>query len=306
MKKLLFACGLIACSLPVLSQINTQDSSVQVVGYWDKGEKMEYMVSFEKYKVKGTDTTSREKINYEVDVVIKDSTEKSYTISWLYKNFNISSDNDLTRKLLSLGQNMEVVIKTDELGTFSEVVNWKEIRDYIHKATNEVRQQFKSIPEMDKVIKQLEGIYSTREAIESASIKDIQQFYTFHGAKYNLGEVLEGTVKVPNILGGEQLDSDVRVYLDEINKEDDNYILRSSEAVNPEQLTEATYKYLVEMYKELGKEPPGRDVIKGLKSEITTDSRIHATGWVIYSIQNKTVVTEDQTNIEERVIELKD
>lgn len=43
-------------------QIHLEDSTVQVIGFWDKNEKQNYAVSLEKIKIKGADTTSREMI----------------------------------------------------------------------------------------------------------------------------------------------------------------------------------------------------------------------------------------------------
>ena len=46
--------------------------------------------------------------------------------------------------------------------------------------------------------------------------------------------------------------------------------------------------------------------IKELKNETVTASRIQGTGWVIYSVQTITVTAENITNIEERIIEIKE
>ena len=198
MRKLLLSIALLT-SLTALGQINMMDSTVQTIGYWDKKEKETYSVTTDKFKLKGADTTSKENMKYEVEITILDSTAKSYTIEWFYKNFTIETDNDLLKKIMSIAQDMKVIIKTDDVGAFVEVVNWKEVRDFIRKATEKTRKEFKDIPKMEAVIKQIEGIYSTKEAIESASISDIQQFYNFHGAKYKLGETLEGKFKGPNL-----------------------------------------------------------------------------------------------------------
>jgi hypothetical protein len=206
---------------------------------------------------------------------------------------------------MDITKEMKVIFKTDELGAFVEVVNWKEIKDYIQKATASLRKDFKEIPEMDKVLKQIEATYSTKEAIESASIKDIQQFHTFHGAKYKLGEIIEGQLKVPNLFGTEPFDSDFTVYLDEINEEDNNFIMRATQEVNKEQLTNATFDYLTKMSKNMKVEPPRREDLKDLMNETLTASRIHGTGWIVYSVQTTTVASDNVTNIEERVIEIK-
>ncbi len=293
-------------STNVFGQINITDSTVQVIGYWDNKEKQTYVVTTEKYKVKGSDTTSKELMTYEVDVTIKDSSAKSYTVEWFYKNFNINTDNQFTKKLTSIAQDMSVIIKTDEMGAFVEVVNWTEVRDYIKKSTSTLKNEFKDIPKMDEIIKQIVGMFLTKEAIQSAAIKDIQQFYTYHGGQYKLGEETVGQMKLANLYGGEPFDVEVTVKLDEINMEDGNSIIRMWQTVNSKQLTDASYEYIKELSKTMGTKPPKRDEIPPLKNETRTASRIHGgSGWVIYSVETKEVSAENVISFEERTIELK-
>lgn len=295
---------LLTCS-KAHSQIHMADSTVQSIAYWDKGENHSYSVSLEKIKLKGTDTTSKELSTYDVDVVVKDSTEKSYTIEWTYKNFTTTNTSELIKKLMNISSNQKVVFKTDENGSFTEVVNWKEIRDYNQKAIKELQKSYEDIPELNKLLKQLESTYSSKEAIESVSIKDIQQFHTFHGAKFKLGEELKGQIKVPNIYGNTPFDADITLYLDEINESENNYVLRATQSVNKDQLLEATYNYMASLAKSMNITPPKKDELKDLRSETETAARIHDTGWVIYSFQTTTVTADETTNIEERIIELK-
>ncbi len=284
--------------LTTFGQINMADSTAQVITYWEKGEKQNYSVIAESIKIIGTDTTSREINTYDVEITVLNADDKSYTIEWLYKNITTNSQNSTVQKLMNITKDMKVIFKTDELGVFVEVLNWKEIKDFIQKATSTLRKDYKDIPEMDKIIKQIEATYTTREAIESASIKDIQQFHTFHGAKYKLGEVLEGTLKVPNLYGKEPFDCDFTVYLDEINEEDNNFIMRATQEVNKEQLTNATFNFLTTMAKNMKVDPPKREDLKELVNETLTASRIHGTGWVIYSLQSTTVTSDNVINIE--------
>ena len=290
----------------VFGQINMTDSTVQVIGYWDNKEKQTYIITTEKYKVRGLDTTTREVMKYEVDVTIKDSTATSYTIEWFYKNFNTTSDNQFVKKLISISQDMSVLIKTDEMGAFVEVVNWKEVRDFIKKTTTILQNEFKEIPKIEKIINQIVSMFLTKEAIESAAIKDIQQFYTYHGGKYKLSEEATGQMKIPNLYGGAPFDAELRVKLDEINIDDANSIIRMWQSVNSKQLTDASYKFIKEMTKKMGTKPPKRDEIPPLQNETRSVSRIHGpTGWIIYSVETKEVSADNAISFEERTIELK-
>jgi hypothetical protein len=59
--------------------------------------------------------------------VVKDSTADSYTLEWKYKNYEIESENEILKKIMSMSEDMTVLVKTDEFGAFEEVVNWKEL-----------------------------------------------------------------------------------------------------------------------------------------------------------------------------------
>jgi uncharacterized protein YqgV (UPF0045/DUF77 family) len=310
MIKYLVSALFLLIGLTAFGQINIADSTAQVITYWDKGEKQNYTVTTEKIKLKDTgnatlDTTAREITTYDVEITVLDQTDKTYTIEWFYKNIKTNSTNPTIQKLLNVTQDMRVVYTTDELGTFIEVVNWQEISDYIKKTSNALVNEFSAVPEMDKVLKQLTTLYSSKEAIESASIKDIKQFHLFHGAKLELGEVIEGELKSPNLFGSEPFDTDFTIYLDEINEADDNYIVRSTQVVNKEQLTTATFNYLNKMAENMQVAPPKREDFTDLNNDIETASRIHGSGWVIYSFQTVTVTLDDVISIDERVIEIK-
>jgi hypothetical protein len=291
--------------MPLFAQINMADSTVQVVSYWDKGEKQNYTITLEKIKLKGEDTTSKELISYDVEVSVTGATKNSYTVQWDYKNFKTNDKNELTQELSKINKNMQVIYKTDEMGGFIEVINWKEIRAYNQKAIAVLRKKFGTAPEIEKMLKQIENSFSTKEAIEAASIKDIQQFHSFHGGKYKLHEEISDKIKVPNVLTNIPFDADYSLYLDEINETDNNYILRSSQVVDSTQLMDATFQFLSNLAKSMNIKAPKKEDIKGLSNDIQLASRIHGTGWVVYSIQTTTVNSDNQSNIEERIIEVK-
>lgn len=199
---------------------------------------------------------------------------------------------------------MTVRIRTDELGVFQEVVNWKEIRDYILKATKLLKKETQNIPNLDKIINQVEGMYSSKESIELGAVKEIQQYYTFHGSKYKLGEELSVDMQAANLYGGDPFDMKVTIWLDKLNPDDNNFIIRMKQSVDADQLTNATYDYLVNIAETMKVPAPKKEDIPPLKNENWTASRIHDSGWIIYSIETKEVKAEGVTHIEERIIEI--
>lgn len=304
MRKLKILGLAILLSARVFAQIDMNDSTAQVIGYWDINEKQSYIITHEKFKIKDSDTTSREFYKYAVDMTIVDSTANSYVIDWFYRDYEIQSDNELIQKLSSITEDMTVRVLTDELGAFQEVVNWKDVRDYILKATKLMTKETKGIPNMDKFIKQVEGMYSTKESIELGAVKEMQQYYTFHGAKYELGEEYNADMQAANLYGGDPFDMKVTVWLDELNPDDNNYIIRMQQTIDSEQLTDATFDYLVKMAETMKTQAPTKEGFPLLTNDIWTASRIHGYGWIIYSIETKEVKAEGVTNFEERIIEI--
>lgn len=288
----------------IYGQINTVDSTVQTIGYWSKNETQSYVITIDKYKLNKSDTTSHDRYKFNVDIVVKDSTADSYTLEWKYKNYEIESENEILKKIMSMSEDMTVLVKTDEFGAFEEVVNWKELSAYMKNITTKLRKEYKDAPTLVKLIKQVENTYDNKAAIESNTINEIQQFFSFHGGKYALGEVYEGNTKTPNMYGTEPFDTEFTMSLDTIQFEDNNYILRYNHSINQEQLEEATYTYLKTVMKTMGLPEIQRKDIKDIANQTDLASRIHGSGWVIYSIQTKTVSTDNSTNIEETIIEI--
>jgi hypothetical protein len=198
---------------------------------------------------------------------------------------------------------MKVLIKTDEFGSVKEIVNWAEVRDFIKTGAAKLKKDLKNVPELVAMIGEVEKSYSTKALVE-AQFEDAQQLCNFHGSKYKLGEVLEGKLQSPNPYSSEPIATDVNVSLDEIDFEDFDYVLRSTTTVNAAQLAQASFAYLKAQSKTTGVEVK-MDDFKDLKNETVAASRIHESGWVLYSISTLTVTSNLVSNIEERILQLK-
>ena len=307
MKKILFALNVLVFTLPIYSQINSADSTVQVIGYWDKNEKQTYIITENSYQVKNsTDTINRQLYTYNVDVEILDSTANSYIIKWLYTNFDIKeSANPVLAKLISISDSLSVIIKTDEYGSFQEVLNWEEGRDFIKKSCELLKPEFKTIPNFDKVIDQIKNLYSSKESIENSAIDEIHQFYAFHGVKYKLDEEINANIKIPNTYGGKPFDALLTGMLEQINAEDDNAIFRMWQTADSKQVTDAAYDYLNSMQQTMKVPEVKREDFPVSTNDVRTASSIDGdTGWVLYSIQTKEIVADNILQVNERNIEL--
>lgn len=287
------------------AQIDMNDSTVQTVAYWDKNETYSYLVTSSKFKVSKSDTTDREVLKYELVITVKDSTATSYTVEWHYKNFQYDSKNELLKKLASISENLRILIKTNEFGAFQEVVNWKEVSAAMKKSVDIVKKEFKSLPNLDEIIKPFEATFATKQGIENTVMTDAQQYYTFHGGKYKLGEVVNAKIQLPNNYGGAPIDADLTVRLDEINPDDNNYVIRYWQSADSKQLTDASFEFIRKLAATTGaKNAPTRDQMPAATHEEDVASRVHGTGWVIYTVRTKVIEIEGVASVDEMIIEL--
>lgn len=304
-KKILFFI-LICWSVDTKGQMNFQDSSVQVITFWNVGEVYNYSISLQKLKFAEKDTTSNETITYDVEVSVIDSAASHYIVRWLYKNYKTNSSNPFIQKVISAAEDIAVDIKINELGEILSVENWEGVRDYMAKSFEKLKNDIGSLPGLDRVMDQMKGMYSTKASIEAMAIQDAIQFHNFYGGKYYLHKKEIGQSTAANAYDpSKPFDIDLSVVLEKLDEEKSEYVMRSIQTVNPQQLSETIYKYLSDVSKNLGEEMFGFEEMKEMSNTLEIVSFIHNTGWVLESVSWKEIVSEGITNMEIRRIIMK-
>ena len=287
-----------------LSQINQKDSTFQAIGYWDLNEEQQYKITHSKYKVTGNDSILKSKVDYTLNIKITDSTANSYTIEWQYSDFKTNVKHPLLSKIISVNENRKIIFKTDEMGAFREILNLEELtRDY-QKTLDILKKEIsKSDNELVELTKKIETLYTGKLAVNSTTTKDINQFYNFHGGAYKLNEVLEGDLKVDNLLGGEPFDAKVYVELTEISEDNDFVVLLLEQYVDQEQLAKEAIRFGEKIIDKKISAKDKKDIEK-LEHSIILTSSIHNTGWPLYSMQVTNVSLDGNSSVEIREIEI--
>lgn len=291
MKQLLIAGLLLLSNLIGFAQINMADSTAQAIGYWSKGEKQNYLITIEKTLIESGDTTSTIGSSSEVEVSILDSTENSYTIQWQFKNIKIAHDSLLEKQLLDIVPLVKVVFSTDELGVFNELINLQEILDFQIKVSGILKEHTRLNERIDIPFIDL-------------ALQDIQHFHSFHGGSYKLGEELEAKVEIPILQTGQSIDADLTFQLEEINEDDNFFVLSSLQKVNTQQLIDITLAHSAGLTAETRHDSLKINDFEGMTNEVATFTSIHGSGWVLYSEMIKTVNIGDVEVIEMHSIEL--
>jgi len=290
MKRIIILLLEVLAFFPSYAQINMQDSTVQVVAYWEKGEKLSYVLTKSKYKINNTDSVLTRQIKY-VDVTVVDSTAKSYISEWvIHKPEVIVGQNEL-KKILSEVTSLKYRIKTNELGVFQELLNWKEIKKENQNLITRLSKNYKNNPIITDLLKSMTKQISTKEGVLKMS-EDILHFYFFYGLIYKLGEPVESSSKVPFLFSDRTLDSKCKIGVMELFPEEEYSILYYTEFVEPAQVKEACnsmFNSLVKADVDMFKSSDNEMYVSEDSYILTLSSGIHESGWPLYWIYTKSM-----------------
>jgi hypothetical protein len=126
-------------------------------------------------------------------------------------------------------------------------LNWEDVGNEIKLRAEVLIEANRDFPSRLKRIKRIVRRASSKDLMETNLVPDIQQLLAYHGAKYKFDERIDFKVKVPNNFGGDPLDANSTLVMDQVNLKQGTFIIRSSQRINPNQLTAITYDYLSSM-----------------------------------------------------------
>lgn len=289
-----------------VAQINNQESSVEVVGYWNRNEKLTYILKNLKYKITEEDTTTKEYYNYSIEISVKDSASKSYQFDWVYSNYQSNIENKLLNRLKGINQGLKVKVITTEIGSYVGVSNFEEIKQKLKPLFTALKTEFKDVANSSTLIRDYEVLYSSKESIENLAFKEIQQYYSFYGEKYKLDTEVKGKAKVRNNFGGDPFDASLSIKLTEIDKEDNNSVIKLNHNIDSKQAKEAISDANLIIGNDKSKKYVAINNTSPINYFEKITSRIHApTGWVLYSNKSLEIVSGKSKNVEEAIFKIK-
>ncbi len=214
----LFLLLLLALCSALRAQV-LNDSTVQVVAYWDKDEAFEFEYTDKRYKVVKGDTIWGKTVVERFELAVVDSTENSYTVK--YTTLDRSSDSDdlfsqeVEKEINELTKDIPVYLLTDQNGSFVDFANWDELQETLTKMIDLVKVEL--IPQLEKIYPDslkhqvepaLENMLSQFKSKEVllGSMKYIWQLFFYHGAKLEVGELYQSEEKAKSPYDGSPID----------------------------------------------------------------------------------------------------
>src|SRR5690606_7637126 len=129
-------------------QINYEESTFQAITFWDLKEKQNYDITISQYRIVKNDSILKNKIKYQVEIIVIDSTAKNYEIEWHFKNFVTTSNSKIKQEIDKIYEGIKIKYKTDELGVFEKITNLESVRKQIQKKLDNIKKENKSLSDL--------------------------------------------------------------------------------------------------------------------------------------------------------------
>jgi hypothetical protein len=313
MTKKIFMLLCLTLSLIGFSQI-LNDSTVQAITYWKKGEVMKYKVNINKLEIKDKDTIATEKTRYDAELTVLKQTPKSYTIQWQCRNMLFETNDNLAKKLLAgATKDIKVIYQTDENGGFEKIVNIAEMKTLVKKNLEAIQKEFPADTptEVKKVFKNIFNTFLTNDGIEELSSRQIKQFHYFYGAKYQIGK--PSKVEDSETLLGMDIPirNDISVDLTKIDTDNKTYSLDSKAIINPDDAKKFLRAFVQKIMGNIKDSKTANEELDEelkkfkMEKEILVKSTIKNHGWLVNSHRSISAKYMDKHTIEKSSITLK-
>lgn len=231
--QLSFILFLLCTSLNLCAQNRITDTSATCIAFWKNKDAKVYLVKHRIEKTRTANQTVTTEASYEAHIKVKDSTASGFTIEWTYKSLSSPGaivENTLN-SLVKIMEGLKFVYKTDDVGMFTELLNWQEVRDAALKNYETALKDPSVKKEFVTALNQVKAVFQSKENTENLLIREVQLFHSPYGTEYgSTGTAVETTI--PNVMGGEPFPATIQFRLTELNKKKDYCSINIIQAID--------------------------------------------------------------------------
>lgn len=165
-----------------------QDSTVNCVTYWDRGEIKTYSIVHDKITTLPGGKPQPFHFAYEARVTVVDQTEKDYTIQWkLHIPQSLRGRRPGLVDSLPIFEGMQLIYKISDVGAFQELVNWEEVRDDYSRLM--VLSLPPGIDSAGSALEETRAMFKSRGMVEATLTRELQLFHTPFGYSFSTAPV---------------------------------------------------------------------------------------------------------------------
>ena len=327
MKKLFTLLIMVLFASQAMAQLNFKDSTVQVVAYWEKGDKYNFSLKTYDYKITGNDTTWTSRTNSIFSIEVIDSTATGYLLKYTSLDemgtSPLKAGEDFSKKMEKLASNIPLILKTDEWGTFEGIANFgeykKNLNQVIDLSLEELQKMLDAKNKENKIDKKtrkelkdqtsamvtkLKTLF-TNENYVFKSIEPLIAILMFHGSEFEIRkEYTSESQTASPFEEGKYLKSQNTYGVYSYNPENSVTTFYIDRVYDEKQLSEATLAVLNKILPENQKLTELPDNQK-LEMSLLTVVDVHTnTGWPTYGYNVQLTTSEGVKKIKKWEIEI--
>jgi hypothetical protein len=278
----------------VFGQNEITDTSTTIVSYWKKGESQFLTIKRSKEKLENDTIVSSNSFEYEAQVTVIEEKPTSYTIEWTYHVDPSNAETTLSSSLLGICDGLRILYKTDELGTFKELINWEEIRDRLNASYELIAKEYRKKKGMEEVLENVKAIFQSKENIELILIRDIQLYHTPFGGMYVLNEKLKYHTEITNVFGGDPFPTELTLELTALDPKKDQCKLSMLQSLDQVKSSELIVEALENLGTDKSQQRNSRS--KSFRLDIRDRNEFEvelSTGWLSKAFYQRTIEIEN-------------
>lgn len=180
-----------------------EDSVVNVVAYFCKGDTCEYWIYENEWKVNGKDTVKTLGVSTQVRLVVNDSTSKGYKMSYTFLDVKADSVGDNFRdKMMAVVAERTaksvigttVNFETDEYGRITKITNLSKIKKQAKALFKASMKDIAAMPIMQAMKKAIGldfmkiGNQANTDGLVEGYLEELKLLFACHGSQYAVGE----------------------------------------------------------------------------------------------------------------------
>lgn len=330
MKRIITITAALLTALGAAAQM-MPDSTVQIVSYWQVGDKYEYSCERSSKEVDAQgDTTSREYSMETMEFEVIGMTDEAYQLKLTYKDAEYSNEmnqaiHDIMHKVAGDYSDYSVLFSTNRMGALMSIDNLPELTVAYEKAIGPLTDLImKSLaPEeiegfdVEGLMQQLMTSLANPHSIQTSVLDDIGRLFFFHGARLQPGETYTMEEPLNFILPGmEQMTAETKLWAEKDLTDSFSTVCRTHTAatLGEDAMKSAisgqvntTYDHIEmtdSLRTELGTafdEAISQTKIKAVWDQYTSEEIHLDTGWPLSFYQDKYVLVETGDDRQEKI-----
>lgn len=209
------------------AQYIKEEKKANVVAYWEKGDEFEYEQLEKEYKINKNDTIITKNKKFDVKLKIVDQDSTSYTIHWENTPDLSAYPPAIAQMVTEKVGNSVFKYKTDEYGSFQELLNIDEIIEFNNRTMDLMLESItdkKARKEFEEVSK---IILKNQEVITQFAINKINTLHFFYGHALELGKPENDEFENINPITKNKIQYKQSIELESFDEEENTYSLYS-------------------------------------------------------------------------------